>query len=123
MDIKTINIPDLETEHGNANIYIYAEYLRPGYHQLLIYDPLIDKAYCKDFIVNLNTREDMYPEYPIIEGMKMGKGIKNVFECWYNDDDDQRRKAMEIDQEGTINFSLEHLTKDLDDEEKVIGFM
>ena len=49
----------------------------------------------------------MYPEYPIIEGMKMSKGIKNVFECWYNDDDDQRRKAMESDQEGTENFALE----------------
>jgi len=48
----------------------------------MIYDPLLEKAFCKDFIVNLNTREDAYPEFPIIEGMKMSKGIKNVFDTW-----------------------------------------
>ena len=42
----------------------------------MIYDPLIGKAYCKDFIAGLNTREDAYPEYPIMEGMKMTKGSK-----------------------------------------------
>ena len=57
---------------------------------MLIYDPLVDKAYCKDFIVKLNTREDVYPEYPIIDGMKMTKGIKNVFEMWYDDNDDDK---------------------------------
>ena len=51
MDIKTINIPDLDKARQNGNIYVYAEYLKPGYHQLLIYDPLIEKAFCKDFIV------------------------------------------------------------------------
>ena len=51
----------------------------------MIYDPLEHKAFCKDFIVYQNLREDIYPEYPIIEGIKMSRGIKNVFESWKDD--------------------------------------
>ena len=80
MDVKTINIPDLEKSQDNSDIYIYAKYLQPGYHQLLIYDPLIQKAFCRDMIVNLNLREDIFPEYPVIEGMQMRRAIKDVFE-------------------------------------------
>ena len=45
-------------------VHVYAGFLKPGYHQLMIYDPLFETAYYKDFIVNLNLREDIYPEYP-----------------------------------------------------------
>ena len=54
MDVKSINIPNLSAVDKNADWYIYACSLKPGYHKLLIYDPLLDKAYCKDFIANLN---------------------------------------------------------------------
>lgn len=97
MDIKTINIPDLNKSQETSDIYIYAKYLCPGYHQLLIYDPLIQKAFCRDMIVNLNLREDIYPEYPIIEGMKMRRGIKNVFEAWKEDSVGIKRKAYDAD--------------------------
>ena len=40
MDVKTINIPDLEKRREDCKIYIFADYLKPGYHQILIYDPL-----------------------------------------------------------------------------------
>ena len=71
-------------------------------------------------MVNLNTREDLYPEYPIIEGMKMNKGIKNVFECLYDDDDDQKTHAIEVDSNETFNFSLIHLTNKCDEEQNRI---
>ena len=71
MDVKTINIPDLQKTRLDQNVYVYAQYLKPGYHQFLIYDPQENKAFCKDFIVYQNLREDIYPEYPIIEGVKM----------------------------------------------------
>ena len=32
MDIKTINIPDLDQVRSDSNVYVYAEYLKPGYH-------------------------------------------------------------------------------------------
>jgi len=78
----------------------------------LIYDPQVHKAYCKDFIVNLNKREDLYPEYPIIEGMKMTKRIKNVFETWKDDNAERKRKAYESDKVATGNFGLGNYVKD-----------
>ena len=86
MDVKSINIPDLSfvpsKEYPNqiSEIFIFAQFLNPGYHKILIYDPETHRAYCKDFTVDLNLREDLYPEYQIIEGKKMRKGIRNVFD-------------------------------------------
>ena len=94
MDVKSINIPDLsfvptkEKPNKVTEIYIFASFIKPGYHQILIYDPLKHKAYCKDFTVNLNLREDLYPEYPVIEGKIMKKGIRNVFEQWKEETDE-----------------------------------
>ena len=79
---------------------------------MLIYDPLLKKAYCKDFIVNLNLREDIYPEFPVIEGMKLQRGIKNVFEPWIEETSFVKQKIFDIDQEHTKQFSINHLTKD-----------
>jgi hypothetical protein len=33
---------------------MFAEFCKPGYHQILIYDPEIDRAFVKDFVVHLN---------------------------------------------------------------------
>ena len=52
MDIKNINIPDFANELRNADVYVFADFLKPGYHQLLIFDPVTERAYCKDFVVN-----------------------------------------------------------------------
>ena len=88
MDVKSINIPNLsfiptkEIPSNNSNIYIYAAFAKPGHHQILIYDPLINRAFCKDFMINLNLREDIFPEFPVLEGFNMRKGIKNMFESW-----------------------------------------
>lgn len=32
--------------------FVFATYLVPGYHQLIIYDPMIDKAFCQELIVD-----------------------------------------------------------------------
>lgn len=32
MDVKPINIPDLNANQNQADTYIYAGYLKPGYH-------------------------------------------------------------------------------------------
>ena len=75
MDVKSINLPDLsfvptlDIKKWDTEIFVFAGFLKPGHHQILIYDPMKHKAYFKDFIVDLNSREDLYPEYPIIEGL------------------------------------------------------
>ena len=44
--------------------YVFATYLEPGYHQFLIYDPLIDKAFCQEMVVDFNPYQQIYPELP-----------------------------------------------------------
>ena len=80
MDVECINNPDLCSNLKNSDVYIYADFLKPGYHQLLIFDPLLERAYCKDFMLNLNLREDIFPEYPVMEGYKIKARLRNVFE-------------------------------------------
>ena len=88
MDIKSINTPDLsfvptdEKPWNDTDTYIYACYAKPGHHQILIYDPVNNRAFCKDFMVCLNLREDVFPEYPVVESLKIKKKLRNVFERW-----------------------------------------
>ena len=49
MDVKNINIPDFSKFLEHKDYYCFAEYLKAGYHQILIYDPKFHRAYCKDF--------------------------------------------------------------------------
>lgn len=68
MDVKNINMPDFNTEDlDKKKLFIYACFLKPGYKKFLIYDPKINRAFVKDFVVNLNLREDYFPEYPFKE--------------------------------------------------------
>ena len=48
----------------------------------MIYDPDKNKLFCKDFMVGLNLREDIFPEYPIVDGSNIKKSIRNMFEKW-----------------------------------------
>ena len=65
---------------------MYAAFLKPGYHQVLIYDPALEKAFCQDFVVNLNQREDLYPEYPTIEKLTAEKEkVEWVWKAWLPD--------------------------------------
>ena len=85
MDVKNINIPDFDSDLHDSDFFVYASYLKPGYHQILIYDPLTEKAFIKDFVVNLNLREDIFPEYPAKEPDPASKNIRNVWRNWIED--------------------------------------
>ena len=120
MDVKTVNIPDFNKNQTNADIFVFAGFMKPGYHQILIYDPMMHKAYCKDFIINLNLREDLYPEYPIMEGMKIRKGIKNVFDPWKEDTEAMKLRSLDIDKGHTEDFCIASLSKVKEDQEKTL---
>ena len=47
----------------DAKVYAYACFLPAGQHQLLIYDPKTNRAYCKDIVVDLGTKE-FYADLP-----------------------------------------------------------
>ena len=123
MDVTCINNPDLFSNLKKNEVYIYAEYLKPGYHQLLIFDPLLEKAYCKDFMVNLNLRDDLYPEYPVIDGFVVKPRVKNVFEEWREDRQEDKIKAFQVDMSISENFYTGRLVKDTSDQNIVIKTM
>ena len=85
MDIKNINVPNFDRDFKDRDYYVFAGYLKPGYHQILIYDPKVEKAFCKDFVVNLNLREDIFPECPEKDPEPLGKRIANVWRHWLED--------------------------------------
>lgn len=64
-DVRLINMPVVSEPNVSAKEwYTFAEFLQPGYHQILIYDPKTERAYCKEFVAKLNERDFVYPEYP-----------------------------------------------------------
>ena len=93
MDIKNINLPNFNVNLENRDYYVFADFLKPGYHQLLIYDPKLRRAFCKDFMVNLNMREDIYPEFPLNDSIGK-KPIANVWRQWLEDSHDDKFKSL-----------------------------
>ena len=65
-DVRAINMPEVASYNVHCqDWYTFGAFLPPGYHQVLIYDPKIDRAFCKEFVAKLNQRDFVYPEYPI----------------------------------------------------------
>ena len=76
-EIMKVNMPDKIKEAGDqrCSLYVYAAYLPPGLHGFLIYCPVTKRVFCKDIVVNLNTK-DMFPEFPVtlqLSGIKLKK--------------------------------------------------
>ena len=105
-DVKTINMPDFTKDLHNQDYYVFAGYLKPGYHQLLIYDPLLERAYCKDFVVNLNLAESIFPEYPNQDQEPNEKRVANVWRYWLEDSQEDKFKSFQEDSAGQDNFMI-----------------
>ena len=43
--------------------FIYAALLPPGHHSFLIYDPELDRAFCKELVIDANS-QDFYSDMP-----------------------------------------------------------
>ena len=111
MDIKTINPPDWnEFQHKN-DYFVFGDFLKPGYHQVLIYDPLLNRAYCKDFVVNLNQRDILFPEYPMRDPTQKKK-VANVWRKWLDDSQEDVFEVVQACTARTENFLLHRYIKD-----------
>lgn len=62
VDVRRINYPKdlrkMKQQHGKEQppgIYTYACILPPGYHQFIIYDPISQRAFCKEMVIDLNN--------------------------------------------------------------------
>ena len=124
MDIKSINMPDFKQEEAkNLDVYVYAGYLKPGYHQLQIYDPGLEKAFCKDFVLNLNLREDIYPEFPVLEGTVQIRKVHNVWKPWLEDTEEAVTKSFALDRSESDDFYVFELIKDKADAQKTLDIL
>lgn len=83
----------LEDSRG---IFVYAANLKPGLHKFVIWDPKVEKAYVKEFVLDLNNEMIACPEYPNIIP-PVSTQTKNVWTPWKPDTNDQMVKAIEYD--------------------------
>ena len=94
MDVHSVNIPNFYQNQNQKDWFVYTCRLNPGYHKLLIYDPLMEQAFVKDFVVNLN-KKDVYPEYPLREAnIKKSEKAPNVWRTWYTDSQEGKFKSF-----------------------------
>jgi hypothetical protein len=84
-------------EAADQNCFVYAKFLEAGYHQFLIYDPLLDKAFCKDLIVQPNQFM-MFPELPKqMPALIPSKRLKSVWVKWQHDTAELKAQAFGYD--------------------------
>ena len=102
-DVLNINLPyDLNKKQEvpqECKSFIYAAYLPPGLHQLVLYCPVTKRAFCKDIIVDLSTL-DPYPEFPtkIKPPIKKFKKTRaNVWRKWREDSTEDINLAFSND--------------------------
>ncbi len=77
---------------------------------MLIYDPKLERAFCKDFILKLNQRDFVYPEYPIDHGDEPLKAIPNMWKQWIEDDKNMLLRSFKIDS-SSEKFRIEKFIK------------
>ena len=86
-DVVSINQPkDLDKKAPESGAsFIFAGFYPAGQHSFLIYDPLTQRAFVKDVVVNLNSF-DHYPEFPrMTEKAKREQPNQNVWRKWIDD--------------------------------------
>lgn len=77
--------------------YVFASFLNPGYHQFFIYDPLVDKAYCQEFVIEQDTCFELYPELSKMNKQLLQAAPPQVFKKWIRDDIERENKAYYLD--------------------------
>lgn len=106
-------------EPGDGH-YVFASFLKPGYHQFYIYDPLVDKAFCQEFVIEQDNCFELYPELAKVNKQLLKATLPEVFKKWIRDDIERENKAFYTDtspfrEHGTQlrdNFEPERFIKD-----------
>lgn len=96
--VHSVNLPDLSAYNvDRLDLFVFAGVFPPGYHQLMIYDPQQERAFCKDFVIQHN-KLDQFPEYPTINkelGEKFKKIVSNVWVKWKEETQEDHIMAYE----------------------------
>ena len=65
-DVYSVNKPDIldgRDTPPEGEIFVFACILPPGHHEVVIYDPVSERGYCKELNIDLNQTE-YYPDQP-----------------------------------------------------------
>ena len=71
----------------------------------------------------MNRREDIYPEYPILEGAKVIRKVRNVWKAWHEDTEEDAIKAINLDRIETDDFFIFEIIKNKDDALKCLDIL
>ena len=72
--------PDEESGYQH---YAFATFLEPGFHQFIIYDPQTNRAFCKEFVIEYQHQQVLFPEMPnIIDGAALVEKLPPVYHKW-----------------------------------------
>lgn len=110
LDVHTINIPDLTAYNiDRQDVFVFAGLLPPGYHQFLIYDPQLERAFCKDVVIKLSDR-DFFPEYPTTSGAAFQKIVPNMWRQWIEASKEDLQTSFKADT-ATEDFQIHSYIK------------
>jgi len=85
------------------NSFVYAAWLKPGYHQFVIYEPIEERAFCQEIFVE-PSRYEAYPELPKqMAHFSIPTKVVSVFAKWDYFNLDHQKKAFTLD---TMPFKL-----------------
>lgn len=86
LDINPVNPPEVSAYNVEAeHWFTFGGFVKPGYHQIIIYDPLLDRGFCGDFVCKPNERAFVYPEYPIHLETFVDEQLPSVWKPWRED--------------------------------------
>lgn len=93
-----VSDPKAAYESPNSRHYAFATFLKPGHHRFIIYDPLLNRAFCNEFIQDINLHQMFYPELPVyIPEEKQKEKYPPVFTPWIRDTYDRQLSAFHKD--------------------------
>lgn len=122
-DVRAFNFPNLKvTTVEKQDWFTFAAFVPAGYHQVLIYDPLLERAFCKDMVVKQNERDFVYPEYPVPSTNLKQKVVQNVWRKFIETKNEDYPKIFKIERD-TAGFQLESYIKNKEDQLDVKEFI
>lgn len=114
-DVRAFNFPNLKvTTVEKQDWFTFAGFLPAGYHQVVIYDPQLERAFCKDMVVRQNDRDFVYPEYPVPTGNLKQKVVQNMWRKFVETTRSDHQKIFQLEQDPG-EFQIENYIKNKDD--------
>lgn len=118
-DVRVLNYPsallsqDKLPDEDADNIFVYASYLKPGPHHLVVFDPST-QLHCASLNIGLSCTSTLCPEQPASltsKGLEK-KVVPNIWVGWKSDTDELRRKAVWYDSMSG-DYNLDEILKDI----------